>query len=120
MPLRSGGSVVQKRRRAGLFDRAASRRGSQDLSRRPHRQGDQIFPGILPGGEAGPGGWSRWITGTGPGESSHASLGLPFLRYVLFENPAWDYHSFRFSRANGFDSDVDFADQKLGPIFNNM
>jgi feruloyl esterase len=82
--------------------------------------GEQLFPGIVPGGEAGPGGWSRWITGSGPGESSHASLGLPFLRYVLFENPDWDYHTFRFDRTQGFDSDVDFADQKLGSIFNNM
>jgi len=83
-------------------------------------EGDQIFPGIVPGGEAGPGGWGRWISGSGPGESGHANLGLPFLRYVLFENPDWNYRSFRFDRVNGFDSDVDFADHKLGPIFNNM
>ncbi len=82
--------------------------------------GDQLFPGIVPGGEAGPGGWARWISGSGPGESGHANLGLPFLRYVLFEDPAWDYHSFRWDRSNGLDSDVDFADAKLGPIFNNM
>ena len=25
--------------------------------------GDQIYPGLVPGGEAGPGGWANWITG---------------------------------------------------------
>jgi feruloyl esterase len=82
--------------------------------------GEQLFPGIVPGGEAGPGGWGRWISGSGPGESGHANLGLPFLRYVLFEDAKWDYHSFRWDRVQGIDSDVDFADAKLGPIFNNM
>ncbi|HEV8147472.1 MAG TPA: tannase/feruloyl esterase family alpha/beta hydrolase [Bryobacteraceae bacterium] len=82
--------------------------------------GRQIFPGILPGGEAGPGGWARWITGTAPGKSSHAALGLPFLRFVAFENPDWDPFSFRFDRSPGFDSDVDFVDKKLGPIFDNI
>src|SRR5579863_4072933 len=40
--------------------------------------GDQIFPPILPGGEAGPGGWSTWITGNNPGGGSHTTLGMPF------------------------------------------
>ncbi|HEY7338855.1 MAG TPA: tannase/feruloyl esterase family alpha/beta hydrolase [Bryobacteraceae bacterium] len=82
--------------------------------------GDQIFPGILPGGEAGAGGWSTWITGANPGRGSHSVLGMPFLRFVAFENPDWDFHSFRWTRADGFDSDVDYIDQTLGPIFNNM
>ena len=29
--------------------------------------GEQVFPGIMPGGEAGQGGWNTWITGTDPG-----------------------------------------------------
>jgi feruloyl esterase len=82
--------------------------------------GQQIFPGILPGSEAGQGGWSTWITGPQPGRGSHSTLGLPFLRYVVFEDPNWDFRTFRFDRTPGFDSDVDFTDAKLGPIFNNM
>jgi feruloyl esterase len=82
--------------------------------------GEQIFPGILPGGEAGPGGWSTWITGADPGRGSHTTLGMPFLNYVGFENPDWANRTFRWNRENGFDSDVDFIDKKLGPIFNNM
>lgn len=82
--------------------------------------GQQIFPGILPGGEAGQGGWSTWITGTGPGRGSHSTLGMPFFRYIVFEDPNWDFRSFRFDKTPGFDSDVDFTDDKLGAIFNNM
>ena len=83
-------------------------------------EGEQVFPGIMPGGEAGAGGWSRWITGTQLGAGAHMTLGFPFLKYVAFENPDWDYRTFRFNRQEGFDSDVDFIDKKLGPIFNNM
>ena len=25
--------------------------------------GEVVFPGLVPGGEAAPGGWSRWVTG---------------------------------------------------------
>ncbi len=80
--------------------------------------GDQIYPGIMPGGEAGPGGWANWITGLMPGKSAHANLGIPFYRYMVFEDPAWDYKTFRFEAADGFDSDVDFTDAKLGALFN--
>jgi len=80
--------------------------------------GRQIWPGLVPGGEAGPGGWANWITGTGPGRSGHLNLGIPFFRFMLFDNPEWDYHNFRFEPADGFDSDIDYLDTKLGAIFN--
>jgi feruloyl esterase len=80
----------------------------------------QIFPGIIPGSEGGQGGWSTWITGTGPGRGSHSTLGMPFMRNVAFEDPNWDFRTFRWERTQGIDSDVDFIDAKLGPIFNNM
>jgi len=48
------------------------------------------------------------------------TLGFPFLKYVAFENPDWDFRTFGFNKQEGFDSDVDFVDKKLGPIFNNM
>ncbi|MDQ1470882.1 MAG: hypothetical protein QOJ99_2362, partial [Bryobacterales bacterium] len=80
--------------------------------------GDQIYPGIVPGGEKGPGGWANWITGPEPGKSAHANLGIPFYRYMVFDDANWDYRTFRFEAANGFDSDVDFTDTKLGALFN--
>jgi feruloyl esterase len=81
-------------------------------------EGDQVDPGLVPGGEAGPGGWVAWITGNGPGTGLHARLGIPFFKYAVFEDPNWDYKSFRFEPHDGFDSDVDFTDTKLGALFN--
>ena len=80
--------------------------------------GRQIYPGLVPGGEAGPGGWANWITGTEPGKSGHANLGMPVFKFMLFEDPDWDFHTFRFDASDGFDSDIDFMDAKLGPLFN--
>ena len=81
-------------------------------------EGDQIYPGLLPGGEAGPGGWARWMAGNGPGTGLHSRLGLPFFKYIVFEDPEWDFKTFRFERQGRFDSDIDFTDRKLGAIFN--
>ena len=80
--------------------------------------GEQIYPGLLPGGESGPGGWGNWITGSQPGVNGHANLGLPFFKYIVFEDPNWDVRSFKFETAPGFDNDVQFIDYKLGPLFN--
>lgn len=82
--------------------------------------GQQIFPGILPGGEAGRTGWATWITGAAPGRGDHTILGMPFLQSVAYGDPNWDFRSFRFDRTDDFDSDVDFVDAALGPIFNNI
>jgi feruloyl esterase len=80
--------------------------------------GEQIYPGLLPGGETGPGGWGSWITGPQPGVNGHANLGLPFFKYIVFEDPNWDVRSFKFETAPGFDNDVQFIDYKLAPLFN--
>jgi feruloyl esterase len=80
--------------------------------------GEKIYPGLMPGGESGPGGWANWVTGAQPGSSGHANLGLPFFKYIVFESPDWDVHSFKFETTPGFDNDVEFTDYKLAPIFN--
>jgi feruloyl esterase len=80
--------------------------------------GAQIYPGLLPGGESGPGGWSQWMSGPRPGAGGHANLGLPFFKDIVFEDPNWDYHAFQFETAPGFDNDVQFLDDKLAAIFN--
>ena len=82
------------------------------------KDGDEIYPGIVPGGEAGPGGWANWITGNEPGRSGHSNLGLPFFKYMVFDDPNWDYRTFRFDPQDGFESDVDYVDTKLGALFN--
>jgi feruloyl esterase len=81
-------------------------------------EGQQIYPGLVPGGEAGTGGWASYITGTGPGTGRHALLGEPFFRYFVFDDPAWEMRSFRFVAKDGFDSDIDLTDTKLAALFN--
>jgi len=80
--------------------------------------GQQIYPGLMPGGEADPGGWVRYLSGTGPGKGRHAALTNAFFRYMVFENPEWDYHSFRYTTARGFDNDMEVTEEKVGAMFN--
>lgn len=80
--------------------------------------GEEIYPGLLPGGETGPGGWAQWISGPRPEAGTHAMLGLPFFKYIVFEDPNWDFRTFRFEAPPGFDSDIQFTDDKLASIFN--
>ena len=81
--------------------------------------GEQLYPGLAPGGEAGPGGWVQWVTGLAPDQGAHIELGLPFMRNVVFDNPRWNYRTFRFDPpASGLDSDVTYVDDKVGRIFN--
>jgi feruloyl esterase len=80
--------------------------------------GQQIYPGLVPGGEAGTGGWASYVTGTGPGQGRHALLGVPFFRFMVFDDPNWNYRTFRFTAMDGFDSDIDYTDAKLGALFN--
>ena len=81
-------------------------------------EGDQIYPGLLRGGEAGPGGWATWITGNGPGTGLHSRLGISFFKYFVFDDPNWDYKNIQVEGQGGFDSDIDFTDNKLGALFN--
>lgn len=53
-------------------------------------RGKQIFPGLLPGAEDGPGGWSAWILGDAPGASAGAGYITNYFRYVVFEDPVWN------------------------------
>ncbi len=80
--------------------------------------GQQIYPGLMPGGEADPGGWVRYLSGTGPGKGRHAALTNAFFRYMVFENPDWDYHSFHYTTAPGFDNDMEVTEEKVGAMFN--
>jgi feruloyl esterase len=81
-------------------------------------EGQVIYPGLVPGGEAGPGGWAGYVTGNAPGQGRHALLGVPFFKFMVFEDPNWDFKTFKFTAADGFDSDIDYTDSKLGALFN--
>jgi feruloyl esterase len=72
-------------------------------------KGDQISPGYFPGGETGLAGWRMYITGSGPGNGRYAAA-VQFAKYVIFQNPAWDYRSF------DVDREVKIADDTLSHL----
>lgn len=71
--------------------------------------GQVVYPGLLPGAEDGPGGWASWTTGTAPFTGSrHWSAAEGFFKYMVFENPTWDFRTFN------FDTDLPWALAKVG------
>lgn len=78
----------------------------------PANSSGQIFPGIFPGSEGGPGGWGLWIVGAQPGRSLNYSFGVGALAKMVYQDPKWDFRRFNFDR------DVAFLDDKLGPVRN--
>ncbi len=56
--------------------------------------GHQIFPGFVPGGEEGPGGWAPWITGPAPGRSLLAFFGIGYFSDMVYEKSDWDPKTF--------------------------
>ena len=76
----------------------AIRAGSRDSA------GDVIFPGLVPGGENGPGGgWGSWVTGREPFTSLHWLAAEGFFKYMVFEDPDWNFRTF------DYDADLAFA-----------
>jgi Tannase and feruloyl esterase len=76
------------------------------------KTGEQIFPGVEPGDEAGHDGWN-WITGSGPKMSKEYLYGASFFADMVYENLKWDFQNF------DIDKDVKLADSKIGPILNS-
>lgn len=64
---------------------------------------EEIYPGFPPGGENEPGGWQAWITGPNEGSmalnfpSLHFGFGTEIFKYLVFQDPTWDYSSYDFS-----------------------
>jgi hypothetical protein len=56
--------------------------------------GRTIFPGYLPGGEEGQGGWALWITGPAPAKSLMAYFGLGYYSNMVYDQKDWDYKTF--------------------------
>ena len=73
-----------------------------------NRRGEPLYPGLVPGGEASPGGWARWVTGDAPFTSLHWLAAEGFFRHMVFEDPDWDFRSF------DYDEDLAFALEKVG------
>jgi len=52
--------------------------------------GNLIFPGFMPGGEAGSNAWNAWIIGSGPGSGAGSNYMENYFRYMVFTDPAWN------------------------------
>jgi hypothetical protein len=81
-------------------------RGPQDS------RGREIFPGFLPGGEEGPGGWGLWITGNAPRQSLLFFFGNGYFSNIVYDKADWDY------KTADLDQALAAADQKTAAILN--
>ena len=77
------------------------------------RTGKSVYPGLAPGSEMD---WRIW------GGAQPLSIGLDYFRYVVFENPQWDFRTLDFdrdiARAEKLDHDrIDALDPDLRPFF---
>ena len=70
--------------------------------------GEQVYPGLVPGGEGTPGGWDRWVSGREPFASLHWLAAEGFFRNLVFDDLDWDFRSF------DYDEDLAFALEKVG------
>jgi feruloyl esterase len=75
-------------------------------------KGQQLYVGRPMGGEDGPGGWKLWITGAAPGKSLQYAFTTNFFKYMVFNNPDWDFKTFN------FDTDVKIDDEKQAANLN--
>ena len=60
--------------------------------------GNVLYPGLVPGGEAGPGGWSSWVTGREPYAGTHFMAAEDFMRNMVFNDPEWDFRTWDYER----------------------
>lgn len=74
--------------------------------------GKRVFPGYLPGGEEGGGGWGLWITGQAPGKSLIFAFGYGYFADMVYDKPDWDL-----LKAN-FDDAVKSSDEKFSGVLN--
>lgn len=75
-------------------------------------RGKRIFPGFVPGGETGAGGWGAWITGAQLDKSLQYFFGTQMFRNMVANDPAWDYKTF------DIDKDSARIDAALAPVLN--
>ncbi len=75
-------------------------------------RGDEIFPGYVPGGEEGNGGWGPWITGAAPGQSLLFAFGTGFFSNMVYQKADWDY------RVAGIEQAFAAAEEKTAPTLN--
>jgi feruloyl esterase len=55
-----------------------------------------VYPGFPYGLEGEPGSWDMWIAGTKEMPSFHYTLATEMFKYLIFNNPSWDYSKYDF------------------------
>jgi hypothetical protein len=77
-------------------------------------KGQTIYPGFVPGGEDGDGGWPLWIMGPAPGKALLFAFGNGYFANMVYGKPDWDY-----KKAN-FDEAVKASDEKFANVLNSV
>jgi feruloyl esterase len=75
-------------------------------------KGRQVFPGFVPGGEEGRGGWPLWITGEGPGQSLLFAFGNGYFSDMVYNDANWNY------KTSKLDDAVAASDKKFASVLN--
>lgn len=74
--------------------------------------GSLIFPGFLPGAEAGRGGWATWVFGSEQGKSLGAFFVTGYFSNMVYDSPSWDF------KTTNLDDALKLAGQKTGSVLN--
>lgn len=74
-------------------------------------RGELVYPPYMRGAEAA-GGWANYMTGKGPVSGNHFDQADNVFKYMVFQNPNWDFRTF------DWDRDVTFTDRKLSELMN--
>ena len=79
---------------------AEQRRAAEVIYGGAYVGGVQVYPGFPFGGETDEPGWPRWITGGTPAGGGipnlHYAFGTQMHKYIIFDDPEFDYASFDF------------------------
>jgi feruloyl esterase len=76
------------------------------------RTGAQIYPGQAPGTEGVAASWRDWLIASPPERARQFAFGNSFFGQMVHEGTGWDF------RQLNFDSDIAFAERKVGVIMN--
>ena len=60
--------------------------------------GDVLYPGLVPGGEDGRGGWTSWVTGQQAYAGTHFMAAEDFMRNMVFDDPEWNFRTWDYER----------------------
>jgi Tannase and feruloyl esterase len=86
--------------------------------------GKGIFPGLAPGGEAGPSAWSLWVTGGEPKRNLGSLIyffGTGFFSNMVYDKPDWDFRTLDLAKGLADASQktgeaLDATETDLGPF----